>query len=491
LRAAPFSALRHAGVLAAVGLIAAESVAPLEGAPEAPPIAASVTVRANVRVSARGGPFVENCIAAHPEDSGLLLVSSSEVTEDGILAAAFASEDGGRTWSLQDLPGMREGLANHNWVHALDTWATFAADGTAYLSTLAAKRLDDGRWQTPILFYRSGQRGRGWEGPVLLPGTSFDRPSLVAGRGAVFLSAAASGQDPSVVREALKTDVLAVLRSDDGGHSFQIAGHLATDNLGHNTVNTALMADGSLLLAYYDHPRNEGQQVTGGRLYVVRFADRGTSPGAPQFVASAPRSSNPGFVAVDRTSGPFRGRVYAAWEAGALMYVNADNVRSPSNVGKSREVAVASSTDGGARWSRPVILAVPDQGPAYYATVAVSREGVVGVFWLQHERADPERLCYRVYFCASTDGGLTFTTPHAVSDRVSCPDAAPNVAASYPPSGEKVFERFPRGGDYLGLAAGADGAFHAAWSDARDGLFQVYTARIDVTRSGPSSERRN
>jgi len=412
------------------------------------------------------------------------------VIREGIQAVAFISEDGGRTWTRRDLPHMLESLTNHSYVHALDTWVTFAGDGTAYLSSLAAKRLDDGHWQTPVLVYRSGERGRGWEGPVLIPGSSFDRPTVVASRGAVYVLASASGRDPLVVREPVNTDVLAVLRSDDGGRSFQSAGHLTTDNLGHNTVNAALLPDEALLLAYYDHPRNEGQQSSAGRLYVVRFADRGTSPGVPQFVAGVARSSNPGNVAVDRTTGPFRGRVYAAWEAGALMYVNADNVRSPANLGKSREVAVACSADAGARWSKPVILSAPDQGPSYYATTAVNRDGVLGVFWLQHERAEPERLCYRVYFAASTDGAQTFTAPSTVSDRLSCPDAAENVVMTYPPSGEKVFERFPRGGDYLGLAAAADGSFHAAWSDARDGLFQIYTARIDVARSIESSDGR-
>ena len=46
-----------------------------------------------------------------------------------------------------------------------------------------------------------------------------------------------------------------------------------------------------------------------------------------------------------------------------------------------------------------------------------------------------------------------------------------------------MVERFPRGGDYIGLTAAADGSFHPVWIDGRNGIFQVYTARIEARRS--------
>jgi len=113
----------------------------------------------------------------------------------------------------------------------------------------------------------------------------------------------------------------------------------------------------------------------------------------------------------------------------------------------------------------------------------VNHDGVVGLVWLQHERSRPERLCYRIYFAASLDGGKTFTPPRLVSDAVSCPDSKDNLAITYPPEGEQMIERFPRGGDYIGLTAAADGGFHPVWIDGRNGIFQVYTARIEA-RSG-------
>jgi hypothetical protein len=42
------------------------------------------------------------------------------------------------------------------------------------------------------------------------------------------------------------------------------------------------------------------------------------------------------------------------------------------------------------------------------------------------------------------------------------------------------FATYYNGGDYLGMAATADGAFHPIWSDARHGAYEMMTARITV-----------
>jgi len=96
------------------------------------------------------------------------------------------------------------------------------------------------------------------------------------------------------------------------------------------------------------------------------------------------------------------------------------------------------------------------------------------VSWLQHETGEGKSHCYRIYFAASIDGGESFTPPQVVSEVVSCPDSAAN---------KETIGRWARGGDYMGLAAAADGSFHPVWVDARDGAFQVYTARIEVRKS--------
>jgi hypothetical protein len=80
---------------------------------------------------------------------------------------------------------------------------------------------------------------------------------------------------------------------------------------------------------------------------------------------------------------------------------------------------------------------------------------------------------YGAWFAASTDGGETFTPPRAVSRAVSRPNHPELEKLDY------LKTRY-RGGDYVGLAAASDSVFHAAWADARDGLFRIFHAPIRV-----------
>src|SRR5690606_7441422 len=58
----------------------------------------------------------------------------------------------------------------------------------------------------------------------------------------------------------------------------------------------------------------------------------------------------------------------------------------------------------------------------------VNAQGHVGVAWYDR-REDPARRCWKQYFAASLDGGVTFTPNVAVSSAASCPakDAQPSV----------------------------------------------------------------
>jgi len=449
---------------------------------------AQITIGSNVRISPDGGPFVEPTVSAHPSDPKSLLVSTSEISKDGIIAAVFITNDAGSTWTRSVLPDMSEGLARKDYIHVEDSWTTFAPDGTGYLSALAEKNLGNGNWQTHILVYRSADRGVSWQGPVFLPGHSFDRTSIVATRDKVYLESQASGRDSELVPQPVSADVIALLRSDDHGLTFQSVANLAPDNLGRSLMNMVPLPDDSLLVGYYDHPRNGKQLIGAGRLYVSRATDGGRVLGLPQLITDANRPAVTGFLASDLSSSAFRGRVYATWESGELSsYFTLGNAMAPGNAGKTRVVSVSHSTDNGNTWSRPASLRAENSGPAFFSTPAVNRGGTVGVLWLQHEIEHPERLCYRVYFSASVDGGETFSAPRAVSDAVSCPDAKANMV-TFPTDNDLTAERFPRGGDYFRLAAAADGSFHAVWADGRDGAFQLYTSRIVVLRVALASD---
>jgi hypothetical protein len=428
-------------------------------AAQKPPL--KIEVGPNVSVSDAGTPHVEPYIAAHPDDARNLIITVTHISgEQEGFVETFATPDGGRTWKVSQLPQLREAVARKETAAPMvDSWVTFASDGTAYCSLVAPMQRGHAWGRLPLLVYRSRDRGATWEGPSVA-GPFFDRPALVAhGRGAEKrLYAVAMGMTapsgPGVPSS------VAVLTSSDDGASFQRT-FVTPDNLGHNALRPVVSPEGTLIVSYVDFPatgRAEFEKrrplMRTSRMYVVLSGDRGRTFGTPRFVADIPRAAV-GFpeLAVDLSEGRYRGRLYMAWN------------------GESEErqnVMVARSEDQGETWVAASMKA-SEGGPAYFASIAVSTDGTLGVAWLQHEREESRKRCWRIYFAASSDGGVSFSAPTAVSSVVSCPDAAANKYA---------LPRFERGGDYMGLAAAADKTFHVAWPDCRDGAFQIYTAAI-------------
>jgi hypothetical protein len=266
-----------------------------------------------------------------------------------------------------------------------------------------------------------------------------------------------------------------VLSSEDGGHSFQIGARIQPDNLGHQAMNPVSLVDGSLMLPYFDFPVGEQHPLNFSRLYVARSEDSGNTFGVPRFVADIARPYPGGaYFATDVSPGKFRGNVYGTWEEGDFgpRLVHRDDQLFREESGNRRVVVVARSTDNGRNWTVPRVLRAEGRGAAHFATLAVSQQGVLGVLWIQDEQYESDARCFRVWFAASVDGGDSFSLPTTVSDKISCSD--PNL------NPEPYFKTRLKGGDYIGLAAAADGSFHAVWIDARDGAFRLYTARIEV-----------
>jgi len=434
--------------------------------------AARVAVGPNLRVSEPGVSHVETYIAAHPQyAANLIIVASHDHGPDALHAEALVTGDSGRTWSV--VPLLRgEGKAVERLRYTVDNWVTFGPDGGAYLVTLGAGEASHPWGSSPMLVYRSSNRGVAWAGPTVLPGNAYDQPKIVAGGSAadprLYIAVLAVGRDQRVFASPVEGDGVALLISTDRARSFTRMAFIAPDNLAHQAYVPAVLPDGSLLVPYSDYPvigvdelaairrDTASQMFNAARAYVARSPNGGQSFDAPRFLGDVPRMFVGGLeLAVDTSGGSFRGRVYAAWNGG------------PSD---ARDVTVARSTDGGRRWSKTRFRA-EGAGPAHFYSLAVSRRGVLGVTWVQHESQPGRAGCYRIYFAASVDGGVSFTQPTAVSDAVSCPTAEGNP---------RTIGRWARGNDYMGMAVAVDGTFHPVWVDARTGVYEVYTSRIRV-----------
>ena len=437
----------------------------LEALPKGKSMTVKVEVGPNVRASDKGVSHVEPYIAAHPTDShNLVIVASHNVEGKGLIAEAFTTKDAGKTWGHSPLPQMLEALLTNKLKYALDVWVTYGPDGMAYISALASEKIHiQGQGRGELLVYRSEDQGKTWRGPTLISSRGFfDRPSMVA---------TGTKNNTRIYLVASDGRGFDVLKSDDGGLSFKTTAIIKPDNLAHQPHRPVVLPDGSLLVPYDDYPAisvreleeierdPRKQRLNSSRIYVVQSRDGGLTFDLPQFIADIPRMLPGGLeMAVDLSNNRFRGRVYAAWNGEREDRQN---------------VTVAYSTDAGNSWLKSAVLRSENAGPAHFYSLAVSPDGTVGASWLQHETGEGKLSCYRIYFAASIDGGETFTPPHSVSDTVSCPDTASN---------KETIRRWARGGDYMGLAAAADGSFHPVWVDARGGEFQVYTARIEVRK---------
>jgi hypothetical protein len=164
------------------------------------------------------------------------------------------------------------------------------------------------------------------------------------------------------------------------------------------------------------------------------------------------------------------------------------------------EVFTAFSDDGARNWSRPKTInedepldpQQPWRGPHHdYPALATNADGVLAVLW--YDRRDARRRGYTPRVSASLDGGETWTasvplTPAPVADGERFTVSTDYLSPHDAPDGRSAvsirfgpFEKWAIGtGDTAGLAAAADGRFHAVWIDDRTGVDQVWTRSFTV-----------
>lgn len=463
--------------ISAVGLL---SVVPVQS--QVP----SIRVGPNVRIdtSQTDLPHVEPHAAVNPTDPNNLVASAMVVHDTEGLArircGVFTTFDGGQTWRTTDLNSLIDST-KFDANECGDVWVAFSENGTAFVSTLATPLPDAPR--SSAFVFRSPDGGRTWLGPTAIPngerGGPYDQEDVIVDNtdgpyaGTVYFSAEqayrASPQDRS------RLDAIAVSRSTDGGRTFSDPIPAALSNLSLNEMNMTILTDGTLIVSYHDYSSNPYSPEADGRSYrlrrprywMIRSLDGGRTFSSPYLVAELRQRTIPK-IAADIYSEPFRDYLYAVWgDWGRTLDRNDENFYNPE-----KGLYFTRSTNRGILWSRPVrIDRAPDANTLRgTAALAVSSNGAVGVAWLDR-RNDSANECQDLYFTASLDGGETFLPEVRVSTEISCPETPGNGAAG---------GRFPTGGEYFGLVQTGDGRFQAVWSDARSGVYQLYTASVTV-----------
>lgn len=438
------------------------------------PSRARIIVGPNILVSNDGiVPHVEPTIAVHPTTSRTLVAATIVQRETDHVVGAYASRDGGYTWSPSSMALRTAG----------DPQVIIGRGGSVYfgalgqndegVSGLYVARSEDGgfTWQKPVFL------DRGQDHPMMIADTSTGRFS-----GRVYIGSLYGGLDYR----------LGVFRSDDDGRTWK--GPVSfVDGLrkwGHNVNNVLLLSDGAVWVPFFRWTRwrPAGQADTAYAGYALS-TDGAVTFSEPRII----RVLRTGNFAADRTG---RGQQFPEYAVDTRTPSRRDRIYMvfPQQGGRNNlsRLFVQYSDDRGRTWSaaRQLDPTLPDDAEQFQQMVAVNKEGVVGVLWLD-TRVSRDRSAFDAYFTASVDGGESFLPAVRVSTDSTVPGSAGNlrIAAGAYKRGDTVYVnlsktggRLDTGGDYMGLVADVDGVFRPLWPDARSGTYQLYTAPIRVTR---------
>jgi hypothetical protein len=396
---------------------------------------------ANVQVSENtGNPQAETSLAADPNDPQHLVAVWWEVTtitpegRDKRLNYGW-SRDGGQTWQSRRI---------ENGIYSSDPAIVADSQGNFYIETIMdpPSTIPPAPGLQEVGIYKSTDGGETF--------------AKVADAG---FRVASSIDKPYIAVDPL-SDALYVTWTDflpvPGIHSGRILLTVSTDHGATFSAPTRISdpsAYGSMAVPAVG-PDGEAYVVWGslfsGRIWFDRSLDRGLTWLRKDRLVTAFRDLQGKYanifpaIAVDRSHGPHRGRIYVVWHD------------LPSG---DIDVYLAWSDDRGENWSTPVRVnddAVGNGVTQFLDWVVVDDHGRVHVTYT-NRLADPDLRAE--YMATSTDGGVTF---------------GPNIRVS---DGYYPAARF--WGDYNQPAA-AGNRLHAIWANARFGHNEVFTQSVNL-----------
>jgi hypothetical protein len=430
-------------------------------------------------------PHGETFVAVNPRDATTLLATSTVWGSKGEYDALYGSHDGGATWAR-----LKVGSSIGKPMGA-DPALGFSPGGIAYFAEMAniANRV-------VVLVHRSLDNGRTWSQPVNAAGV-VERPYIAFDdsdgpfHGTIYIDGRANVFD--LVGNVQASN--GICFSFDGGKDFIPGYSFVGTGDGQHPVglrsDLLVAPDGDVIMPSrsvgLSEPAKGTDSTRVAQWWLAVSHDGGknfepTRPGPKLTTAFEARTADGSRSAIDLSQGPHRARVFVSIEA--------------FEEGQYK-VGIAHTDDLGRTWSEPAFI---DSGSGLYpsnTTIAVNKNGVVGVSWYDR-RNDPDGRCHRLYFSASLDGGDHWLPSVAGRTVNTClntvTNSQPMVMTSPMEKEEGVVEgiyfqrvsnRFANGGDTMGLVADANGIFHAAWIGGDDsGPAQLWHTTFEVV-GGP------
>ena len=255
-----------------------------------------------------------------------------------------------------------------------------------------------------------------------------------------------------------------------------------------------------------------GVYVCAGTLPVPRLTSASCRPIVTDTSLQPTTSVDRDWMAVDASNSPYSGNVYVSW----TYYTGCAN-----GTCATKYIALSRSTDHGVTWSTPVQVNTSAQTIVDWSMVTVGSDGTVYVAYEVYFTTNAQRMHY---VATSTDGGVTFGAPIAMTplfSNVEFPcayrkNSAPNIVVSSVSGAEYVYDVYagqgsggastsniyvvrstlPRGAggftspviindsttgerEYAAAALDAGGTLHTLWLDTRnspqdDSQYDVY-----------------
>jgi Galactose oxidase, central domain len=429
----------------------------------ASPLSVATAVGTNYQVSpADSHVYSETAATFNPNIHSNIVSGSNDIVYPSVNdpVGAYRSADSGSTWSTSYPPlyvpstdrGSDPGLAYDSLGNVFYTYLNVTTNGTT---------------NTPqLVIAKSSDQGQSWSStPNLIdgPGDTPDKPLMAIDT--------TGGQHNNRIYVAWSQFLQAstpieLAASDDGAHWTNAQVYNGALNQG---AAPAVDASGAVYVAWNDE--------SSGTVRIAKSTDGGATVGASTTIANLTTGSGVVLanfssssctggarklhsfpsIDVDRTNGPFRGYLYAAWADGGTQ-------------GRRMAIYFSRSTDGGTSWSTPSLIDTGNTLDAWEPTIAVDQSnGHVTMAWYdRRDSTDPTvfNYLYRAYYTQSTDGGSSFL-PQQIA--VSTSQSDPTIDCNGT-------------GDYLQLVA-VDGVAHPFWADTRNivngnHIDQIFTAPV-------------
>ncbi|KVA22407.1 sialidase family protein [Burkholderia ubonensis] len=367
--------------------------------------------------------------------------------------------DGGATWAQTPQPFSACAPGGLPYERASDPWVSFGPDGTAYSVSISFNQSNNGNAVGASVSTDGGQT---WSSPALLiadnePTTQFfnDKESVTANpvkAGTAYtvwdrLELPNGNPYANLHTQAFRGPTL-FSKTVDGGKTWSKARVIVHVPSRQQTIGNQIVVDpkSGTLYNFFNLIKPPFSKAA-GKVAFIKSTDDGATWTQPQVIAGLqtvgvtdPNTGEPvrtGDIIPEPAIDPASGQLYVVWQD------------SRFNGGNYDEIALSTSTDGGATWSAPLQVNTPTGRAAFNPSVRVNEGGAVMVTHYDFRdlpAGDTTTLPTGFWRKISLDGGRTFVAERRVGGPFDL-KVAPNAEGFFI-------------GDYQGLDVGPSSSFH-------------------------------